>query len=46
MKKKITINEYHMMAEAYSIPINSRCRILDTGNRGQVVYIGRVPEVG
>ena len=46
LKKKITMNEDHMMAEAYSIPINSRCRILETGNRGQVVYIGRVPEVG
>ncbi len=34
------------MSEAYKVPINSRCKLLEMGHRGQVLYIGRVPEVG
>jgi len=34
------------MVEAYSIKMGSRCKRLEKGHRGQVVYIGRVPEVG
>ena len=35
-----------MMSEAYSIPVGSRFKLLENNHRGQVMYIGRVPEVG
>lgn len=45
-KKKMTITEEFMMVEAYSVSLNARCRLTDKGHRAQVLYIGRVPEVG
>jgi len=46
IKKKIEINDEFMMIEAYKIPINSRCKVLESGHRGEVMHIGRVHEVG
>ena len=46
LKKKMEINDEFMMSEAYKTPLNSRCKLREMGHRGQVVFIGRVPEVG
>ena len=45
-KKKLNIDEEYMMAEAYSLQIDKRCRLVEKGHRGTIKYIGRVPEVG
>lgn len=45
-KKKINIDDEYMMSEAYSLKIESRCRMVEKGHRGKIMYVGRVPEVG
>ena len=34
IKKKIEIVEDYMISEAYSVPANSRCKVIETGHRG------------
>jgi len=34
LKKKIEVGNEYMMSEAYSVPVNSRCKIIESNHRG------------
>lgn len=45
-KKKLNIDDEYMMSEAYSLKVGARFKLNEKGHRGEIAYIGRVPEVG